>query len=256
MPGTGGHGPPDGRRQRADAPLCRLLFRSAGGQEGHEGHCDRRHRQLSAHARHPGAPEGVAHLATPHPTPGRHQRAAIDQRCRRLRWSQTAGDLCAQATPSQEDFLLQFLDAQLAHREVSPRGQLLTRAGFPAHTIPMGPDMRQACQRRHPDRLKDRYACHPCHVTFDQVMGASGAPAKRRNGAVYEVVGLRLKASTVPLVIPTLCTKGPCVASSRPSSAGYGEMPASPPGLAVLTPSPSYRSSHQRPCRFLTTDMN
>jgi hypothetical protein len=24
----------------------------------------------------------------------------------------------------------------------------------------------------------------------------------------------------------------------------------------VLTPSPSYRSSHQRPCRFLTTDMN
>ncbi|MCL6564628.1 MAG: IS21-like element helper ATPase IstB [Firmicutes bacterium] len=60
-------------------------------------------------------------------------RATIAQYCKQLSWSQTAVSLCEQATPTQERFLEHVMAAELAHREVSRRARLLSRAGFPAH---------------------------------------------------------------------------------------------------------------------------
>lgn len=66
------------------------------------------------------------------PKARRERREVIASYCRRLSLSQTAVALCAQATPTQEVFVEQVLAAELAHREVSRRARLMTRAGFPA----------------------------------------------------------------------------------------------------------------------------
>ena len=42
-------------------------------------------------------------------------------------------NLCADATPRQEAFLLTVLAAELAQRDVNRRAHLVARAGFPAH---------------------------------------------------------------------------------------------------------------------------
>lgn len=67
------------------------------------------------------------------PKPRRERREVIAGYCKRLSWSQTAVTLCEQATPTQEEFLAQVMEAELANREVGRRARLLSRAGFPAH---------------------------------------------------------------------------------------------------------------------------
>ena len=67
------------------------------------------------------------------PKARRARREVIASYCKRLSWSQTAVALCEQATPMQEAFLEQVMEAELAHREVGRKARLLSRAGFPAH---------------------------------------------------------------------------------------------------------------------------
>ncbi len=61
------------------------------------------------------------------------RRATIAQYCRKLVLTQTAVNLCEDATPRQEAFLLTVLAAELAQRDVNRRARLVARAGFPAY---------------------------------------------------------------------------------------------------------------------------
>jgi DNA replication protein DnaC len=130
------------------------------------------------------------------PKQRRDQRAAIAQRCRRLSWSQTAVDLCAQATPSQEAFLLQVLDAELAHREVSRRARLLTRAGFPAHKTLADFD-------RHGVRL-------PSTLTWDD-LDTGAFLVDHRNLVCYGPVGVGKTHLAIALGVAA-CERGQSVA--------------------------------------------
>lgn len=59
-------------------------------------------------------------------------RVEISSLCRKLMLSQSAVGLCeTDATPKQEEFLLQVLRAEVESRERSRRARLMSRAGFP-----------------------------------------------------------------------------------------------------------------------------
>lgn len=59
------------------------------------------------------------------------RREEIGSICRQLILSKQMVELCESATPKQEEFLLEALQKELEHRELSRRTRLLNRAKFP-----------------------------------------------------------------------------------------------------------------------------
>ncbi len=79
-------------------------------------------------------------MISPHERAAR--RAEIAQCCKKLVLSQMAVSLCEEATPRQEEFLLEVFRAEMAQREVNRRARLVARAGFPAYKTLEGFDRR------------------------------------------------------------------------------------------------------------------
>ena len=58
-------------------------------------------------------------------------REEIGRMCRKLILSNQVVSLCEEATPKQEEFIMEVLEQELQHRERSRKTRLLNRAKFP-----------------------------------------------------------------------------------------------------------------------------